>query len=129
MTTVKEIAGQWKYQNADRLIDCRWGLKITREACRLYQARSARTVFHFNGDRVPYQRVNADYLKCCLPHACPHLISDEEARELGDVHRDSSFHRNLKRTRDGNQARQWDRLVNPESMLGEDEWHRSLVKA
>jgi hypothetical protein len=129
MTTPQELATQWKVQNAERLMDCRWGLKITPEACRLYQSRSARKVLHFNGDRNPYPRVNADYLQCCLPEECPHLISDAEAEALGELHRATAYQRNPGLTRAQNQARQWDRMVSPASMLGEKEWHRSLVKA
>ena len=79
---VQSQVEQWKRENSDRLISCRWGLKITTEACHAYQTRTARYVFHFNGDRDPSLRVNADYLRCLLPEPCPHLLPDSEAESL-----------------------------------------------
>ncbi len=118
---------QWKEMNAHRLIECRWGCNITSEACRLYQARTGRYVLHFNGQREPYPRVNADYLRCFLPEPCAHLMSDDEIRGLeatvGSVnHRPSPERRERSR-----HARELDRLVNPDLMLREAQWNRSLI--
>jgi len=81
---VQSQVEQWKRKNACRLIDCRWGLKITTQACRSYQTRCARYVLHFNGDRNPSPRVNADYLCCLLPDPCPHLLPDSEVETLAE---------------------------------------------
>jgi hypothetical protein len=119
---------QWKEQSAHRLVECRWGCSMTADACRSYQSRTGRYVLHFNGQREPYPRVNADYLNCLLPEPCPHLMSDDEARSRrnpGDSTRirELSARRALSR-----EARELDRLVNPEHMLREGQWNRSLVR-
>jgi hypothetical protein len=127
MTAAAANVDEWKAQNAHRLIDCRWGCKITSEACRAYQTRTNRYVIHFQGHRDQYPRANADYVRCFMPEPCPNLLSDEEAAsfefaackaDTSHVHRRSSGHR----------AREMNRLVSPSRMLQEGQWHRSLVK-
>lgn len=125
MTATAVNVEEWKAQNAHRLIDCRWGCKITSEACRAYQARTNRYVIHFQGHRDQYPRANADYLRCFMPEPCPNLLSDEEVassefaacRAAASIDRRSSGHRD----------REMNRLVSPSRMLQEERWHRSLV--
>lgn len=128
MRPVALTVDQWKELNVHRLVECRWGCSITIGACRLYQSRTGRYVLHFNGQREPYPRVNADYVKCFLPEPCPHLMSDDEVRSwrtLGDCARirQLSERRALSR-----EARELDRLANPEHMLREEQRNRSLVR-
>jgi len=73
---------EWMELNSHRLIDCRWGCRITPEACRSYQLRGSRYVIHFNGHAETYPRINADYLRCVSPEPCPYLMSDEDAAAL-----------------------------------------------
>jgi hypothetical protein len=119
---------QWKELNAHRLIECRWGCSITTEACRSYQSRTSRYVLHFNGQRNPYPRVNADYLNCFLPEPCPHLIADNEVRTLGDTSEPGNSRLGSERRARSRQAREADRFTNPERMLAEGQWNRSLVR-
>jgi hypothetical protein len=118
---------QWKELNAHRLVECRWGCSITAEACRSYQSRTCRYVLHFNGQREPYPRVNADYLKCLLPEPCPHLVPDEEINGLPET---CGIHKrgiSVERRARSRHARELDRLANPDQMLREAQWNRSLV--
>lgn len=127
MTTAVVSVDEWKAQNAHRLLDCRWGCKITSEACRAYQTRTNRYVIHFQGHRDQYPRANADYVRCFMPEPCPNLLSDEEvaSREFGSCGTD--LQRFDRRTR-SHRAREMNRLVSPSRMLQEGQWHRSLVK-
>jgi hypothetical protein len=119
---------EWKQRNAAELIDCRWGCRLTRGACRSYQSRRDRYIIHFNGQQRPYPRVNADYLRCVYPEPCPFLISDDEVEELRAERSLELDDRSLRRRNRENHARDLDRLSNPEQMLGEAQWARSLVK-
>ncbi|MGO9567262.1 MAG: hypothetical protein ACLP5H_06965 [Desulfomonilaceae bacterium] len=119
---------QWKELNADKLVECRWRCSMTVEACRSYQSRTSRYVLHFNGQREPYPRVNADYLKCFLPEPCPHLLPDEEINRLAQT---SGPHKRLtspERRAHSRQCREMDRLANPDQMLREAQWNRSLIR-
>jgi hypothetical protein len=127
MTSTADAVEAWKQQHAHWLIECRWGCSITPEACRAYQSRSARYVIHFNGLLKPYLRVNADYLRCVLPEPCPHLISDSDADVTNREFRwGNDFHHKARLGR-GRQGRESDRFVNPNQMLGEPAWRRSLL--
>lgn len=125
MSAASVNAEEWKLRNTASLIECRWGCAITPDACRAYQARTVRYVQHFNGDRVPCSRVNAEYVRCFFPEPCPHLLSDEEARAALEARR----HRQLPLEGKARQlrARERERLVNPEEMLHEERWRRSLL--
>ncbi len=127
MKTSVLAAAQWKELNAHRLIECRWGCSITVEACRSYQSRTGRYVLHFNGQREPYPRVNADYLNCFMPEPCPHLLPDEEINRLAETCGQHNHRTTLERRARSRQARETDRLVNPDQMLREAQWNRSLV--
>lgn len=125
MTDPIITAEHWTKLNTGRLVDCRWGCKITIDSCHAYQSRSARYVLHFNGDRKPSPRVNAEYLNCFFPEPCPHFLSDEEAqaaRELRDL-----VQRSLPKPIKQNHSRELDRMISPDEMLREAQWHRSLV--
>jgi hypothetical protein len=126
---VQSQVEQWKRQNADRLMSCRWGLKITTEACHSYQTRSARYVLHFNGDRNPSPRVNADYLSCLLPEPCPHLLPDPDVNVLAENHPGHEDNNHAGRLLAQTKTRTLDRLLNPNHMLNEPDRCRSLVKA
>jgi hypothetical protein len=118
---------QWKELNADRLVQCRWGCTLTREACRAYQVRSRRYIYHFVGDTDPLCRPNGDYVACLLPEPCPNAISDEESREVRAVLRLDSD--SLSSRPPGNRGGWIDeQLVSPDTMLEEADWKRSLVK-
>jgi hypothetical protein len=117
----------WKELNSHRFVECRWGCSLTPEACRSYQSRTARYVIHFNGQREPYPRVNADYVKCCLPEPCPHLMPDDEVRSLRSLGDTARIRQLFERRALSREARQLDRLANPEQMLCEEQWNRSLV--
>ncbi len=123
-TTVDE----WKQLNADRLIDCRWGGKITREACSSYQLRRSRYVLHFNGDRDPLSRLNADYLRCFFPSPCPHFLTDDEVELRLWESDDDEPDRHAERRSKVNSARELHRLTSPDEMLAEGSWARSLIK-
>jgi hypothetical protein len=117
----------WKEANAHRLIDCRWGCTITSQACRAYQTRTSRYIVHFNGEVEPFPRMNADYVTCFLPEPCPHLLPDAEARgpaENGSG-RCGSSDRERRVTALKNRLRR--QLVDPDVMLMEEDWRRSLV--
>lgn len=118
---------EWKRRNAAVLVDCRWGCRMTRAACRSYQSRRDRYIIHFNGDQKPYPRVNADYLRCVYPEPCPFLIADDEVEELRAEHRYNLGGLPLGRRNGTNHARDLHRLSNPEPMLREPRWARSLV--
>jgi hypothetical protein len=127
MSTSLVTVHEWKRVNAHRLIECRWGCRITREACKLYQCRTGRYVVHFNGDNEPLTRANADYVSCLLPEPCPHLISDEAAKNLAGG-RNPNFEKPRRERKALQHAeRRRKLLVDPEAMLGEDASHRSLV--
>jgi hypothetical protein len=117
----------WTKLNAGRLVDCRWGCKITIDSCHAYQSRSPRYILHFNGDRNPSQRINAEYLNCFFPEPCPNFLSDEEAQAVREL-RDPG-QRSLQKQIKQNHSRELNRLVNPDEMLREAQWRRSLVTA
>jgi hypothetical protein len=125
--TVRSVSvEEWKRANAHRIVECRWGSRITREACQSYQSRTGRYVFHFNGDHQPLCRPNADYVSCFFPEPCPHLLSDEEALHLRERNPDCGREPHERRCRQF-EARRRHRLVDPGSMLDEEDSHRSLV--
>lgn len=127
MNSQPAAARQWMEQHADDLLACRWGCKISPSACRSYQSRSARYVFHFNGDRNPSQRINAEYLLCFTPEPCPNLLSDKEARALLEDRRSSRSPHFIDRRIAQSRDRHNHSLVNPDAMLNEPSWGRSLV--
>ncbi len=124
VTTVE----QWKALNSHKLLKCRWGCKLTTQACRSYQSRTPRYVIHFNGSLEPCSRVNADYINCLLPEPCPHLVSDCELREADSRTAPQINDPALRRKGMLHRGREMERLSNPDRMLQEAEWHRSLVK-
>lgn len=129
MTPIEETVAQWREANDHRLVDCRWGCKITIDACRLYQLRTSRHILHFNGERDPTTvRVNADYLRCSLPTPCPHALSDAEQQKLRDAQGPLYDGAHRKRLARVNQERYREGLVSPDTMVREAEWHRSLVR-
>ncbi len=119
---------RWKRAHRDELIQCRWGARITAAACRAYQTRRARYITHFQSQKGATARPNAEYLRCCNPGPCPHLISDEELAELtpaGDDARDAGA---ADRRNKAQCAREFERLSSPNAMLSEADWKRSLIK-
>jgi len=125
MTDPETAVEHWTKLNADSFIDCRWGCKITVDACRAYQSRTSRHILHFNGERTPSPRVNAEYLKCFLPEPCPNFLSDEEARAAREKR--DLLNRPLQRPVRQNLGRELNRLISPDEMLREPQWRRSLV--
>ena len=128
MNSAEILTGKWRRDNSHRLIDCRWGCRMSLDACRKYQARCRRYVIHFNGTRSPLSRVNAEYLKCLYPEPCAHLISDEEAAEMRAVNGLSVDQELKRRRKQANRAKEWDRFINPDHMLEEEDWNRSLIR-
>jgi hypothetical protein len=116
---------QWKQRNRGNVVQCRWGCEITLDACRAYQSRTVRYVLHFNGDRVPLPRVNAEYVRCFVPDACPHLLSDEEAHEALEARRRQQVPSD--RMSRQHRGRIRERLIDPDDMLREEPWRRSLL--
>ncbi len=119
MTPGPVTVAQWVERNAQRLIECRWVGGITPEACRSYQSRADRYISHFNGDRNPCIRVNADYLRCFDPGPCPHLLSDAEALKLRGPIGPPMDETLAPRRRETNRGREHDQLTNPDYMLAE----------
>jgi hypothetical protein len=118
---------QWKERNAHRLIDCRWGCRITPEACHAYQARAGRYILHFNGDSEPYQRANAEYVTCLLPEPCPNVVPDHDIRTLGKNRSENGLLADRERRLAARRLRQRQQLADPNVMLEEEDWRRSLV--
>ena len=127
MRSVQTPTEEWMSDNAHALVDCRWGSCISYAACRKYQASRSRYVIHFNGDGAPLTRVNPEYLRCLFPAPCPNLISDEEAAEIRAQNRLASDETSAQRRKRINRAKSWDRFVNPDRMLEEEDWRRSLL--
>ena len=128
MTSQPVTAEQWKERNSHRLIECRWNSTITLEACHAYQSRNTRYVIHFNGSGTPQPRVNADFLRCLDPEPCPHLLSDPEVEELRAERNSSGSDVSAVKRMLVRRAKTWGRLVDPDRMLAEPDWTRSLVK-
>ena len=127
MKSVPLTADQWKEANAHRLIDCRWGCRISPEACRSYQTRTNRYIIHFNGETAQFPRMNADYVTCFLPEPCPHLMPDDDARALTERGRYRGDASNRERRHAVQKNRLREQLADPNVMLMEQDWRRSLV--
>lgn len=127
MSAACATVDQWKEANAHRLIHCRWGCKITPEACRTYQSRTGRYILHFNGDSEPSQRANAEYVSCLLPEPCPNLMSDEDIHALCKSRSENTLSADRERRLVARRLRVRQQLADPDVMLEEDEWRRSLV--
>jgi len=125
MTDPETAVENWRKLNANKFIDCRWGCKITADACHAYQSRTSRYILHFNGERIPYPRVNAEYLKCFFPEPCPNFLSDEQARVAREKR--DLVNRPLQKPVRQNLGRELNRLISPDEMLREAQWRRSLV--
>jgi hypothetical protein len=128
MSSAATTVEQWKALNSHRLVECRWGCRLTEQACRSYQSRTPRYVIHFNGSQDARSGVNADYIRCLIPAPCPHLVSDREADEAklhGPPESDALIPGRKVMIR---RAREMERLSSPNSMLHEAKWHRSLVR-
>lgn len=127
MTSMPVSVEQWMELNADRLVQCRWGCTLTREACHSYQVRAQRYVLHFAGDASPVSRPNGEYLRCLLPEPCPNVISDEESRELRAELRLAGDVFSARRRAQGSRLLE-EHLISPNAMLEEADWKRSLVR-
>ena len=128
MSSTEISTEKWRRDNSHKLVDCQWGCSLSLDACKKYQARCRRYVIHFNGTRSPLSRVNAEYVKCLYPEPCAYLISDEEAAEIRAVNGLSTDQGHKKRRKRLNRAKEWDRFVNPDHMLEEEDWNRSLIR-
>ncbi len=118
---------EWKQANAGNIIDCRWGCRLSREACLRYQTKSKRYVMHFQGEKEPLLRINSDFLTCVFPDPCPHFLPDEEAAALRERIRQAGDDDVVMRRVRQNEAKEKERLVNPDTMLDEADWNRSLI--
>jgi hypothetical protein len=128
MSEAATTVERWKALNSRRLLECRWGCAITEDACRSYQAKNQRRVIHFNGSMDACSRVNADYIRCLLPDPCPHLLSDDEIDKIRSQVALHSGDNALERRAALRHAREMERLADPNQMLNEAQWHRSLVR-
>lgn len=127
MSSFVSSVEQWRDNNRGRIVQCRWGCSMTADACLAYQLRTERYVIHFQGTATPKRTVNADYVRCLLPEPCPHALADDEARR-SQKSSDSDKASLLPKYRPGkNQGLTRDRLVNPDRMLEEPDWRRSLL--
>lgn len=104
---------QWKELNAARLIQCRWGGTITREACRSYQLRRSRYSVYFRVGGTGYQRVNAEFVKCINPEPCPHFMTDEALQLLPGRAPLDALEKELEKRRTVAERRRLQRLVDP----------------
>ncbi len=119
MKTGPVSVDQWREQNSEALIDCRWCGRIMPDSCRSYQSRTERYIIHFSGTATPCRRVNADYIKCFQPDPCEHLIENvESAAAAGESALNDPF---LHLKAGAEPAREFDRFTNPEHMLVETE--------
>ncbi|MEW6349759.1 MAG: hypothetical protein AB1646_11905 [Thermodesulfobacteriota bacterium] len=128
MSTHADTAEQWFAQNSGRLIDCRWGCRITPEACRLYQTRARRHVIYFGGSEAPALGVNGDFVLCVRPEPCPHLLPEETGQETSPATWTLHNERLKARRSASAGSRKWEELTNPDIMLDEPAWRRSLVR-
>jgi|WetSurMetagenome_2_1015567.scaffolds.fasta_scaffold375598_3 hypothetical protein len=128
MSSAATTVEQWKALNSHILVECRWGCKLSEQACRSYQSRAPRYIIHFNGSLDACSRVNADYIKCLIPDPCPHFVSDRDAGDLESRDALGSDALKLRRRAALHHARQIERLASPDGMLQEAHWHRSLVR-
>jgi hypothetical protein len=128
MKTSAATPEQWLKDNAQRLIPCRWGCRITPEACRRYQSRASRHVIYFSGLDDPGIGVNSDFVLCMHPEPCPHLITDAEQERTQMATRMSANPKSVERRSRVSEIRKWDELTNPDRMLNEPGWRRSLVR-
>ena len=128
MTQTPVTVDQWKGLNAHQFVDCRWGCSITRKACEAYQSRTERRVIHFNGSSHACSRANAEYIRCLLPDPCPHVISNRDSDRETPGRSLQHATAAARRRAACSHARDLERLVNPDNMLRESRWHRSLVK-
>lgn len=119
--------GRWKDDNADQLVQCRWGAVISLEACRKYQEKAPRHVTYFNRLASRFSRINADYLACAYPTPCPHFMSDMETMECRALRKSEEADRTRERKVAAAHARAMDRLVSPDFMLEEGDKMRSLI--
>jgi hypothetical protein len=78
-TTVEE----WKRIHSKDIIECRWGCRMTKQACGTYQLRTQRYVIHFGGHDAPLTRPNAEYVRCFYPTPCPHLLLEARQDDPG----------------------------------------------
>jgi hypothetical protein len=128
VNTREQQVAEWNRVNGDTLIPCRWAAKLSPSACRAYQTRIGRySAGQYEGG--PARRViREDFQRCAGPAPCPHFLADSEAageRERRSVETRAA----LRNRRTGvNRARELDRLTNPDVMLVEGPWKRSLVK-
>ncbi|MFC1834690.1 hypothetical protein ACFL2Q_08145 [Thermodesulfobacteriota bacterium] len=124
LSTVEE----WRKQNSHRLIECRWVNRITREACRAYQSRGVRNTTPVNGRPSLYACLDADYLSCRQPEPCPFVLSQDEVSALQHGSANGIKELSGRRLNGINRGIKKDRLVNPNHMLGEASWTRSLLE-
>ncbi len=128
MSNPPVTAEQWFAQNSESLIDCRWGCRITPEACRLYQTRAGRHVIYFSGLENPASDVNGDFVLCVHPEPCPHLLSEEALEEIRPALQMRRDHWSRSRKCGSSISRKWEELTSPDIMLDEPAWRRSLVR-
>jgi hypothetical protein len=128
MSSAATTVEQWKALNSHNLVECRWGCKLSGQACRSYQSRAPHYIIHFNGSLDACSRVNADYIKCLIPYPCPHFASDNDSGELESRGASHSDALKLRRGAAFHHAREMERLASPDGMLQEAQWHRSLVR-
>ena len=125
MSSGPDTVEQWKERNADRLVQCRWGCEVTREACRSYQAKRKRYTVYFRTHGTGETNVNEYFIQCLKPNPCSHLIPDEEL-EL-DISWETPEELNEiveKRTKLA-EIRRREQLVDPNEMLNENDGARS----
>jgi hypothetical protein len=127
MSGVAEQVAQWKRDRKEELIQCRRASTLTRDACRLFQSRIARrSSIRYDGG-PPTRLLREEYLHCACGAPCPHFLGDAEAEALRERReRDSRRNRRERLTR-AHRVRELERLTNPDLMLAEGPWKRSLV--
>lgn len=127
MNTGAKTVKQWLELNADKLIPCRWGGRITTDACRSYQTRRSRFTVYFRTFETGYVRPNADFLKCVSPEPCPYLIPGAELDDNPEWVPLEELEAAIDRRREVAEVIQMARYTDPEEMLSEEDWMRSLI--
>jgi hypothetical protein len=127
MSSLVSTVEQWQSNNRGRIVQCRWGCSMTADACLAYQLRTDRYVVHFQGTASPKRTVNADYVRCFLPEPCPHALSDEEVGRIQEGAASDKAPLIPKYRQGKERGLMRDRLVNPDRMVEEPDWRRSLL--
>lgn len=127
MNTIQDQVRKWRALDGNEPVQCRWEAEISVAGCCSYQTRIGRYSSAPNEENGPRRVMREDFQRCATPTRCPHFLDDSEAARLHERRIiDTRGVRSSQRS-DANRGREMDRLTNPDLMLGEGPWKRSLV--